>query len=236
MEPAATYARFSRRLKALCLDAILFVLVFYVGAVVVHAISSSDRISRGLWFGLVLAVVLYEPTLVAMIGGTIGHRLTNLRVVDDRSKGNLTFPKALTRAAIKALLGWYSFLTMSLTRRNQALHDVLTHSTVQIRDASKARANHYVVERQVEAAPGILPSRARRVFVILVYIILGYVCLSAVSLLLVSDACAFQRRCSEFERAMAYVLDGGWLLLTACAVILGWKGRLLGCRIRHAAA
>ena len=235
MEPAPAYARFSRRLRALCFDAILFVLLFYVGAVVIHSLSSSDSVTRGLWLGVVLVILLYEPTLVAIIGGTIGHRLTNLRVVDDRSKGNLTFLKAVARAAIKTLMGWYSFLSMSLTRRNQALHDVLTHSTVQIRDTSKARASHYVTERQVEVDPGVLPSRSRRVVVILAYIILGYGCLSIVSLLFVSDACMFQRRCSGFERAMAYVFTGAWFALVAFAVVFGWKGRLWGCRVRRAA-
>ena len=160
MESAPAYARFSRRLRALCLDATILVLLFYVGTVLIHSISSSDSVTRGLWLGVVLVILLYEPILVAMIGGTVGHRLTNLRVVDDRSNRNLSFVKAVARAAIKALLGWYSFLSMSLTRRNQALHDVLTHSTVQIRDTSKAPPSHYVVERQIEVAPGALPSRS----------------------------------------------------------------------------
>lgn len=235
MEPAPEYARFSRRLRAVCLDAILVVLAFYVGAVAIDTISSSDSITRGLWLGVVLIILLYEPTLVAMIGGTIGHRLTNLRVVDDRSKGNLTFLKAVARAAIKGAVGWFSFLSMSLTRRNQALHDVLTHSTVQIRDTSKARASHYVIERPVEVAPGVLPSRSRRVVVILVYIILGYVCFSVVSVPFISDACMLLRRCSGFERAMAYAFTGAWFALVALAVIFGWKGRLWGCRVRRAA-
>jgi hypothetical protein len=36
------------------------------------------------------------------------------------------------------VLGVYSFVTMATTSRRQAVHDLLTQSTVQIRDRSKA--------------------------------------------------------------------------------------------------
>ena len=232
MEPAIQYARFGRRLRALCLDAIVFALLFALGAVFIHSLSSSESITRGLWLAIVLAILFYEPLLVAAIGGTIGHRLTNLRVVDDRSKGNLSFVNACVRAAVKTLLGWYSFLTMSLTRRNQAVHDVVTHSTVQIRDISKAPRSHYVMERQMESDTAARPSRSRRVAVILIYIIFGYLGTSLVSLSFLSDSCVFEGRCSEFDRTMTLVFTFFWLALVAFAVVFGWKGRLWGCRIR----
>jgi hypothetical protein len=31
---------------------------------------------------------------VSLVGGTIGHNLSNLRVVDDRSHGNVSFLRA----------------------------------------------------------------------------------------------------------------------------------------------
>ena len=116
--------------------------------------------------------------------------------------------------------------------RNQALHDVLTRSTVQIRDNSKAIAAHYVIERLVDVESGRLPSRSRRVIVILVYIVLGYIALSIATSPLFSDACAMRMRCSEFERTVTYVLGCVLLVMIGLFVILGWKGRLWGCRVR----
>jgi uncharacterized RDD family membrane protein YckC len=221
MESLPAYARFSRRFRAFCFDVILFVLVFYIGAVVIHSISPSDSVTRSVWLAVIVAVVLYEPILVSTLGGTVGHRVTNLRVVDDRRRGNLSFGKAVVRMVIKDLLGWYSFLSMTLTRRNQAVHDVLTHSTVQIRDKSKARASQYVVERKLDVAPGIsLPSRSRRVIVIVVYILLGYLIIAIASAPFLSDACAFQGRCSGTERAIGYAIGGLCFALVAIAIVL----------------
>ena len=86
---------------------------------------------------MVTAVLLYEPVLVSFTGGTVGHHLTNLRVVDDRG-GNVSFLKACARMVVKDLLGWCSFVILMATSRNQAIHDLVTRSTVQIRDLAKA--------------------------------------------------------------------------------------------------
>jgi uncharacterized RDD family membrane protein YckC len=228
-QAAPVYARFSRRLRAVLLDALLFVAAFYVGALLIASASPSDSVRRALWFTLVFAILLYEPVLVAVWGGTIGHRLTNLRVVDDRDDRNISFIKAVVRALIKAVLGWLSFLTMTVARRHQALHDVLTRSTVQIRDKSKARPFHYASERKIEPVAG-LPSRARRVTVVIAYIVLAYFGLSVASLPFLSDACVFTRHCSALEVTMSYVVGGIWFALTAFFIIFGWKGRLWGCR------
>ena len=59
------------------------------------------------WFVL----LFYEPILVWRRGGTIGHDRMNLRVVDNRTGGNLSLPKAVIRFWLKVLLGIFSFLT-----------------------------------------------------------------------------------------------------------------------------
>ena len=71
----------------------------------------------------------------------------NLRVADNRTQGNVSLHKALTRFVLKALLGVFSFLTMNFSRRHQALHDIVTNSSVRIRDAAKARPEHYTLGR-----------------------------------------------------------------------------------------
>src|SRR4030081_96965 len=105
------------------------------------------------------------------IGGTLGHYCTNLRVVDERHRGNVSFLKACARFVVKGLLGWDSFIVMAATRRNQAVHDLLTRSTVQIRDPAKALPLQYTTERTELAATG-MPSRSRRAAVIFGYLLL----------------------------------------------------------------
>jgi uncharacterized RDD family membrane protein YckC len=97
------------------------------------------------WLALVF---LYEPGQVAWFGATLGHRLQNLRVIDLRTGGSLSYVRALVRAALKLLIGIIGFLGMAFTRRHQALHDLLTGSAVCIRDPARAMPWQYVRESE----------------------------------------------------------------------------------------
>lgn len=142
------YARFSRRLKGLFVDWLLALIVIYCGLSLSIAIGSDD-LSRIIGFLIVAALLLYEPIMVSQTGGTIGHHVTNLRVVDDITHGDISFLKAAARSLIKGMLGWFSFLTMLVGKRNQAMHDLLTGSTVQIRDPAKASPGQYISGRNI---------------------------------------------------------------------------------------
>jgi uncharacterized RDD family membrane protein YckC len=151
--PPALYATFPRRLNALTTDGlILIVISLLVVLAPTDALPSPLRATvAGAWWATLL---LYEPVLVARFGGTIGHRLFNLRVVDEYSGDNISLGKALLRFWIKGFLGIVSFFSMSLSRRHQAIHDLLTHSTVQIRDHARAAPHHYVTGRDTGKPPG----------------------------------------------------------------------------------
>ena len=133
------YATFPRRLLALCVDMALFstvLLVFAMGPEVMpfHAVWT---ILTGLFL---VGVLLYEPLLVSITGGTMGHHALNLRVAKEIGGGNLGFLQAFSRMLTKGLLGVFSFFFMGITRRHQALHDLVTRSSVRIKIPEKARA------------------------------------------------------------------------------------------------
>ena len=121
-----------------------------------------------LGFSVAASWLLYEPVLVSVIGGTVGHYVCNLRVVDNKTGGNINFFKAVVRTVLKAALGWLSFVTMGTTRRHQAIHDLVTRSTVQSATRAKAGAHHYGVE-QTELSGAGMPSGIRRLIVIILY-------------------------------------------------------------------
>jgi uncharacterized RDD family membrane protein YckC len=141
------YANFPRRLNAISVDTVVLV-VFSVFVFTLASYIERVDVAR---ITLVIAwwavLLLYEPVLVWRLGGTVGHRAMNLRVVDNRTEGNVSLFKALARFVIKGLLGTFSFLTMNFSRRHQALHDIVTKSSVRIRDATKARPEHYTLGR-----------------------------------------------------------------------------------------
>lgn len=232
MKPA--YARFLPRLRALLVDSIILVVAIFTAVSIAVAVRSDD-LARPLGFSVATLWLLYEPLLVSLAGGTIGHRLSNLRVVDDRTNGNVSFLKAVARTVIKGVLGWVSFFTMLTTRRSQAIHDLLTRSTVQIRDQSLACPGSYIRERQEFAHPA-LPSRTRRVLMIGAYLLLvtAVYMLVLVGLILldvVSTACALSSRCSQWDNLVVLVGNVAWLGLCVICVGLGWRGRLYGARV-----
>jgi uncharacterized RDD family membrane protein YckC len=232
------YARFTRRLQAVLVDVIIFMLIF-AGALILAVSLKSDNVARILGFTLVATWLLYEPILVSATGGTIGHWLYNLRVVGDDG-GNLSFGKAVIRVVIKTVLGWYSFITMALTQRHQAVHDLLTKSTVQIRDLAKAQPYHFNARREQLTPPG-MPSVARRLVVIVAYLFACFVLFTATLPALaavgaVSMNCIDGRPCSGPELLILSVLWLAWAGLSILAVVRAWQGRIWGARGSNLAA
>lgn len=229
----AQYARFSRRLRGMFIDWMLALVVIF-GAILIAVSLGNAVVSRMLAVMVALVFVLYESLLVSRTGGTVGHWVTNLRVVDDRTGSNLTLRTAFIRAAIKVGLGAYSFVIMLATRRNQAVHDLLTHSTVQIRDAAKAAPHHFITER-TELSSATMPSAGRRVVATMAYLalmLLAYIVAFAIVVGLggMSDACLDNDVCTVGEN-LFQAATGIALLVTAAVVIgLGWRGRLYGAR------
>jgi len=204
------------------------------GAVFLAITIGNDNFSRVLGLLVISALLLYEPILVSFTGGTLGHHFTNLRVIDERSGGNVSFPKACARVVLKTLLGWYSFVILAATRRNQAVHDLLTRSTVQIRDPARARPGQYITERAELAVSG-MPSRLRRTAIIGVYLLLLFMAFVILLRLLVgigllSNSCLNNDYCRGGERITAAAADVALLVMMAVTIALGWQGKLFGAR------
>ena len=229
---APLYARFSRRFRGIFIDwAITLVVIF--GALLVASTVAADSVSRALGIVVIATLLLYEPVLVSFTGGTVGHHLTNLRVVDDATGGNVGFLKACARLLLKSLLGWYSFVVLAATRRNQAIHDLVTRSTVQIRDPAKARPGQFVTER-AEPAAARMPAPWERVLTICVYLVLLFVASAGAAMILESRPCLGGSHCSGADRIFELVLDTAVLLLMAVIIASGWRGKLFGARAHRA--
>jgi len=192
------------------LDWVITLIVTF-GAVLAAVTVGSDNFSRALGILVVTALLLYEPVLVSFTGGTV-YYLTNLRVVDEGDGGNISFLKACARVLIKGLLGLYSFVILAATRRNQAIHDLLTRSTVQIRDPAKALPGQYITaggEQHIteggEPANPNMPSGLRRVVVICAYLLLIFIANAIIIASVLSPRCIYNNFCSGSEHAVSFV-------------------------------
>jgi len=75
----------------------------------------------------------------------------------------------------------------------------------------------------------------RRVAVILIYGFVTTCSLALVATMLISEDCYDQDRCSGLETIASSVVGGAWLILTGLLIVLGWTGRLPGCRPKRTA-
>jgi uncharacterized RDD family membrane protein YckC len=145
----ALYATFPRRLNAVSLDTVVLLAfsgILFVG--IAPLVETIQPIRVGLVILWWIVLLLYEPLTVWLVGGTVGHRVMNIRVVDNRTGGNVSLLQALGRFVLKVLLGVFSFLTMNFTSRHQAMHDIFTNSSVRIRNPAKAGVYDYTVGKQ----------------------------------------------------------------------------------------
>jgi hypothetical protein len=175
---------------------------------------------------------LYEPMMVWRFGGTVGHRAMNLRVVADGTNTNPDFGRALVRFWIKGFLGLLSFFTMALTRRHQAVHDRATGTTVQMRDLSIASPSEYAFERELVERPG-MPSKTRRVLVIVVYTLGSYAAIVVVGVIAAVALCGPADECIADDGLAANVAGLVWTGALAACIIFGWRGQLWGARAKR---
>lgn len=226
------YAKLAVRIRAVMYDTILFFAMMLVMVSLAIAMKS-DIIAKVIGAIWALLVLLYEPVMVWLKGGTLGHMACNLRIVDDRTLGNPSLLKATARYIIKTILGWLSLLTVMPSRRKRAVHDLLTSATVQNRNARRIKIYDFVAGEIAIRRVSIL----KRLLSVVIYSILLFAFIIIVSGVLyyyglLSDNCIEYERCSFAEYLLETALGWGWLLGQFEIVAFGWHGRLYGFRAR----
>ena len=227
----ALYARFPRRLIALAFDGAVCAAVAAV-SIAIAVIFEPGQTGRLTLLGSFLAfLLLYDPLMVSLRGATLGHQWANLHVVPDNRDGHLSFGRAVVRSLTKLFLGIFGFISMSVTPRHQAIQDLWSHSTIQMRDPSRATQAQYVAGKPV-APVGIMPSWSRRVLVTAAYLLLSYVLLVVSTVATLPAGCFASSACASTSTT-AHVLAYAWWAAVMICIGLGTSGRLYGCRMRR---
>lgn len=230
-QPGPAYSAINLRARAFLIDTAILggsIIAFVVISAMVENLPWLDRL---LLIGMFALLFLYEPILVATRGATVGHRAANIQVVSDKTGGPPAFAVAFARYIIKAILGILSFLGMAFTRRHQAVHDLLTGTTVQLRDPSLARSFDFVAERkgapQLEGTP---PPLMRRFAVSVSYLVVTFVLSNILGSGLLSRACRVWGECSEIDQSNSLVISAVLILVAIVIIVMGAMGRLPGAR------
>jgi uncharacterized RDD family membrane protein YckC len=225
----ARYATFTRRFRALIVDTAIVFGVIIVVVIVGDAADSIPGSGRLAWLLMFAALFLYEPLFIWRRGATIGHTRNQLTVIDDRTGRRPGLAQAFARYCLKVILGIPSFVTMALTRKHQAVHDLLTRTTVQLAADADAQSYEFHLER-TEDATTRLPSRLRRAVVMVLYLIAIFVTYGVLVSMLVPLACLRDQSCTAGTRLLTDAVTLVWLGASLAAVVAAWKGFLPGAR------
>lgn len=229
---APRYATFTRRARALVFDAAITsgaIVVLLFLSELTDGLPASGRVIGLLMLGVFL---LYEPLFVASRGATIGHAAAGLTIVDDRTGTRPGFVKSFARYFVKMVLGLPSFVTMAISRRHQAVHDLLTRTTVQLSATAEDDALGFHLERAEESGI-VTPPAWRRIVVIAAYLVAVFVIYGIVLSLVDPDGCARGRNCVGATRVIVEGVGLLWLTVSLGLIIAGWKGLLFGARYRR---
>ncbi|MBX2805605.1 MAG: RDD family protein [Hyphomicrobiales bacterium] len=226
------YAKLSVRIRAVIYDSMVFFFSMIVAVTLAIAVDSdfAAKFVGAIW---VLFILLYEPLMVSIKGGTIGHIVCNTRVVDEHTLGNPSLLKASARFLIKTILGWISLVTVTASKRKKAVHDLLTGSSVQARNANKMKVYDFTLELNELSKASIL----KRIIGIVIYsIALIAILIGIIEVTyyfdLMSFNCIEYDRCAFSEYLLFFALNIGWLLAEFEIIAFGWRGRLYGFRAR----
>jgi uncharacterized RDD family membrane protein YckC len=117
------------RVKAVVIDGVILILLSMLITDIFSSFSSVPSIARAVAF--VVIFILYDPLLVCITGGTIGHKFIGLRVKQEANPlKNIPFSLALVRFLLKWTLGWISLLTVMGSKKRKAIHDIAVKSVV----------------------------------------------------------------------------------------------------------
>lgn len=123
------YGTLINRLKAILIDALVLLGLCMIATAVFSRIGYVSDTVRMLVF--IFIFLLYDPLFTSIFGATIGHLIIGLRI--RRAKDitrKLIFPMALIRFIIKGTLGFISLMTISITKKSRAIHDIVAGSVV----------------------------------------------------------------------------------------------------------
>ncbi len=123
------YPGLVERLKALFGDVIIIAVLM---AMVTTIFEEMEEVSKNFrMFAFIGIVYLYDPVMTILFGGTLGHILSGLKVIqDNESRKNILPLAAILRTTAKYFLGLISVLIVSNNSKGKAIHDFIGNSVL----------------------------------------------------------------------------------------------------------
>lgn len=233
MDTNIRYPRLERRIQAAVIDSVILTFAFLISASI---ISSTDlNVYARIGF-VAMFIFISEPALVSFGGATIGHRLRGLRIVGMQTGENIGVVRAIVRFLVKYFFGLFSLAFILITKRHQAIHDLASQTIVIFADGTKVDALEKLEERKSEEVGYTYPSTLRRTLVIIAYLVCSVLILAFGEEIFLSSECVNKLRLDSFAQCagtdgeIQRITNFSVLTVWAAVLVLGWRGRLWGCR------
>lgn len=223
-----TYPRFIKRFRAILVDSVILPVAVVAVLITGNAMGVTTAFGKAMLF--LVPLLILEPVLVALTGGTIGHHLMKIRVAKIDGSGNINIFAATIRFIVRLLLGGLSLIFVFTTTKHQALHDLIARSVVIHKDPIGLPAFDVLPERENDSAAYIYPAVWRRVVIVSLYWLLISIGLGIAIALTSSDACFRGETCTAIDTLLDRLLSIAWLVCLGWVTIRGWNGRLYGAR------
>jgi uncharacterized RDD family membrane protein YckC len=222
------YPRLIKRVRAGLIDSVVIPVAAMTTLIIGDAMGASGTAAKLLL--LFVPIFLLEPVMLSLTGGTIGHHIMKLQVSRQKGGGHINIFAATARFLIKLLFGWLSFVFVFTTKKHQAIHDLAAGSVVTYRNAGGLPAYEMLPERSIEEAGFVYPAAWKRIMAICLYGFVVVVGNAVFGLLALSDACARHDHCVGIDSLLLIMADVIFLIMIGAVIVMGWKGRLYGCR------
>lgn len=217
-----------RRANALLIDLVLWAAIFFLGGWALSSVDLPPAVRIGT--PLVLLFVL-EPLLVTMRGITVGHHLMGLRIQKSATGERLNIVEATLRFFVKVFFGWVSLVSVLISNRHQALHDLMVGSVVVLTNPSRVSSTDRLVERDGEEEEGfVYPSRTRRVLMIILYAFLLNFFIGFIGFFLIGFLTRGFGELTWITITINIVSSLAWLAAFLYMAPKMWRGEFLGCR------
>jgi len=167
-----TYPRLLRRLRGALIDGI-FIPLAALGTLVALAYAGVESTWVKVLCPLIV-ILLLDPVAVSATGGSIGHHLVGLRVRKERTDERIGLLAAVVRLLVKTFFGLPAFFVAFVTRKRQALHDLVARSLIVHKSTVGLPLHELLPERTRRDEHAALVSVWRRILVILLYWVLFY--------------------------------------------------------------
>jgi len=227
LDNASTYPRLIRRIQAVLIDGVIIPVMAIATLMGMSQMGFRGEFAAG---AAVLSIFLLEPLLVTITGGTVGHHLLGIKVVNSKTMLALGIIRATLRFIVKTVLGLFSLVVVLTSRRHQAIHDYLSGSIVIIKNPQALPAYDVLRERVIEEKGYIYPSRVRRILIIVLYSVIFFLAYAILLTSFLTENCLNNNICSVYDQVLGILGQMLWLIGTVTLLIFGWKAKLWGCR------